>query len=312
MSAGNTRLAIGRIALAAIVAAASAWIALEAHRLAQGPAIPTLPTVTAAVQGDRFRSDLYALPNDPQLGLVEIPAGEFVMGSDPTIDRQAFANERWSSSSYQGRLNLPSYYIGRFEVTVAQYRAFAAATHYPVDFAALAAPEDFPIARVSWADAVTYTQWLTKTLATATGTPEWLRKRLSEGWRFTLPNEAQWEKAARGTDGRIFPWGNFVSREFANFAAPALREVGHFPCPSCPFGLSDMSGNVWELTRSPYQPYPFAAESQRGSPGADSLYVMRGGSYTDAEHTVRTATRGGVDPGARREFIGFRVVLTRD
>jgi len=92
--------------------------------------------------------------------------------------------------------------------------------------------------------------------------------------------------------------------------------VGSFPCPECPYGLSDMSGNVWELTRSPYRPYPYdpTPDSLDNLDSldldADALWVMRGGSYGDPDQNIRAAIRGGADPGARRPFIGFRVVLT--
>jgi formylglycine-generating enzyme required for sulfatase activity len=72
-----------------------------------------------------------------------------------------------------------------------------------------------------------------------------------------------------------------------------------------------MSGNVWEWTRSPYLPYPFDPTLSRVDLAAEALFVMRGGSFTDPERNVRAASRGGADPGARRPFIGFRVVLAR-
>jgi formylglycine-generating enzyme required for sulfatase activity len=70
-----------------------------------------------------------------------------------------------------------------------------------------------------------------------------------------------------------------------------------------------MSGNVWELTRSPFQPYPWSADDQPHAPGADALFVMRGGAFNDPANNVRAAIRGGIDPGARRPFIGFRLVM---
>jgi len=82
-------------------------------------------------------------------------------------------------------------------------------------------------------------------------------------------------------------------------------------CDDCAHGLSDMAGNVWEWTRSPYQPYPFSNDDDLRTIGSDALWVMRGGSFADNAQYVRTANRGGADPGARRPFIGFRVVLTR-
>ena len=70
-----------------------------------------------------------------------------------------------------------------------------------------------------------------------------------------------------------------------------------------------MSGNVWEWTRSPFQPYPFDEGADRVDLEADALWVMRGGSFTDPARNIRTTTRGGADPGARRPFIGFRIAL---
>jgi formylglycine-generating enzyme required for sulfatase activity len=72
-----------------------------------------------------------------------------------------------------------------------------------------------------------------------------------------------------------------------------------------------MSGNVWELTRSPYQPYPYDLEDDKDNLDLDALWVMRGGHFGDSERNVRAAIRGGVDPGARRPFIGFRLAIFR-
>ena len=258
------------------------------------------------------------LPDDDLLGFVEIPAGPFRMGSDPNVDRRAYDNERWSASSYQGTVDVPAFYIARYEVTIAQFRTFVEATAFRVDPEALRGPPDHPVGSVSWPDALAYCRWLERTFEEWSHTPPRLRRLLSDGWRVSLPTEAQWEKAARGTDGRIFPWGDEPRPDRANYrsatTASTTMGVGSFACPECPFGLSDMSGNVWELTRSPYGPYPYDDLTTDNLVNfdldADALWVKRGGSYDDPDQNIRAAIRGGADPGARRPFIGFRVVLT--
>ena len=260
---------------------------------------------------DGFRADAWYLPDDDLLGFVEVPAGPFTMGSDPAVDPRAFDNERWSAGQAQDTVELPAFAIGRHEVTVAQFRAFSdTAGHTSAPETLRGAPEH-PVGSVSWPDALAYCRWLETTLREWSGTPPRLRGWLDAGRRITLPSEAEWEKAARGADGRVYPWGDEPRRDRANFGGTdGPAPVGSFDCPECPFGLSDLSGNVWELTRSPYQPYPYDATDDAGDLAADALFVMRGGSFMDPEGTVRAAVRGGADPGVRRPFIGFRVVIT--
>ena len=258
-----------------------------------------------------FRRDAWYLPDDGLLGFVEIPGGPFIMGSDPTIDRLAFDNERWSPASWQGTVDLPAFLIGRYEVTVAQFGAFVEATGFPADAAALDGPGDNPVTSVSWPDALAYGRWLEDTLRDWQGTPLEVAALLQDGWRIGLPSEAEWEKAARGTDSRVYPWGNDARPGRANYGRPTVAAVGTFECAECAFGLADMSGNVWELTRSPYQPYPYEPADDTDDLAADALWVMRGGHYGDGEQNIRAAIRGGVDPGARRPFIGFRLVISR-
>ena len=270
-----------------------------------------LPSTANPAELSGFRADAWFLPDDELLGFVEIAAGQFVMGSDPAIDALAYDNERWDAARPQGTAYLPAFYIGRYEVTVAQFRAFVEATGYRVDAQALQAPPDHPVASVSWPDVLAYCRWLEATLREWPQTPQPLSRVLRDGWRIGLPSEAEWEKAARGTDGRIYPWGNEPRPDRANYRGIRTTPVGSFDCPECPFGLFDMSGNVWELTRSRYQPYPYDPTDDREDLQADALWVMRGGHFGDPARNVRAAIRGGADPGARRPFIGFRVVISR-
>ncbi len=259
-----------------------------------------------------FAADAWYLPDDGMLGFVEVSAGPFSMGSDPRADPLAYDIERWSATEGQGTVDVPTFYIGRYEVTVAQYASFVAASaHTVVEPAALDAPPDHPVANVSWTDALAYTRWLDGTLRESEEVPAALRALVANGWHVALPTEAQWEKAARGADGRIFPWGDEPGSGNAVFGMRGTAPVGSVPCPECPYGLSDMSGNVWEWTRSPYQPYPYDETDDREGLDSEALWVMRGGAFNDGPQNVRAAGRGGADPGARRPFIGFRVVLTR-
>lgn len=307
---GSGRSAVLAGAAALVIAVwASLWLAES--RSTEASDIPS-PQVNLPQALSGFRADVFYLPDDSLLGFVPIPGGSFVMGSDPGVDSLAFDIEWWGEGRVQGTVDLPRFHIARYETTVAQYGAFVRATGHPVpDAATLRSPPDHPVASVAWTDAVAYARWLDKSLRSAPDTPPTLSRLLSDGWRVALPSEAQWEKAARSDDGRIYPWGDDPSRDRANFRASSTRPVGSFDCPDCAYGLVDLSGNVWEWTRSPYQPYPYDEADDAETVGTDALWVIRGGSFGDPEQFVRAANRGGADPGARRPFIGFRVALVR-
>jgi formylglycine-generating enzyme required for sulfatase activity len=206
-------------------------------------------------------------------------------------------------------VSLPAFFIATTEVTVGQFQAFVAATARTVDARAISGAATLPVTFVTWPEALAYARWLERELPKAAGTPALVRERLAAGWRVTLPTEAQWEKAARGADGRRYPWGNDPRRDRANFQSAGPMPVGQFPCPECAHGLRDMAGNVWEWTRSPYQPYPYTEADDRANLEADALWVIRGGHFGDDARLVRGAARGAAEPGARRAFIGFRVAL---
>ena len=299
------------VPLAALGLVTAVWVALSrAGSLPQSPLI--IDDIANGNLGEvpGFLAEAWQLPDDPLLGFVEIAAGSFLMGSDAVIDPMAFDIERWSSTNAQAVLELPTYYIGRFEVTVAQMRSFVQATGYPIDGQALGGAPGHPATFISWPDALAYSRWLDEILRTSPDTPEVLSTLLEDGGQVTLPTEAEWEKAARGSDGRIYPWGSEPRPDRATYQARGTTAVGSHQCPECPFGLSDMAGNVWEWTRSPYQPYPYDPIDDFEDLENESLWVMRGGSFTDPAHFVRGANRGGADPGARRAFIGFRIAIS--
>lgn len=258
----------------------------------------------------KFNQDALYLPNNYLLGFVKIPSGRFLMGSDPSVDVLAYGNERWSANKKQAEFYLDEYYIGQYEVTVAQYSQFVEATGYPVSDGVLNKPGDHPVTNVSWADALAYCRWLEEALRNNVHYPADVREMLNADWHFSLPNEAQWEKAARGHRGNIYPWGNDLDLARANFNTTGTEAVGSRPCPDCAYGLSDMSGNVWELTRSPFVQYPFTLKISQSDLSKPALWIMRGGSYSDRENNIRAAVRGGIAPGERRPNIGFRIVLS--
>jgi len=277
---------IGRVA----VLAASVWLAGLASLAAQAPAAVPVRGAAHPV-------------------FVEVPAGDFTMGAAAPADPLAFDNERWSREAGSGTVSLPSFFIATTEVTVGQFQAFVTATARTVDARAVAGALTLPVTFVTWPEALAYARWLERELPKAAGTPALVRERLAAGWRVTLPTEAQWEKAARGADGRRYPWGHDPRRDRANFPSAGAVPVGQFPCPECAHGLSDMAGNVWEWTRSPYQAYPYTEADDRANHEADALWVIRGGHFGDDARLVRGAARGAAEPGARRAFIGFRVAL---
>ena len=175
--------------------------------------------------GDSLSVEL-RLPNAPLLGFVEVEASEFVMGSNPALDRLAYENERWSSRQRQGEVYLPSFYISRYETTIAQFGVYAEEVGLDLEQIELAGSPDFAAHNITWSDAVGYAGWLDSKLRSSPSTPEKLKTILDGGGRVTLPSEAEWEKAARGTDGRIFPWGSQPTSDFANFNTGEIHSVG--------------------------------------------------------------------------------------
>ena len=294
---------LGFTLMSVVIVAVALFLAQQQEADDQTPAL-SLP---ANLSG--FSSEHWYLPDDSYMGFVHIPAGGFTMGSNPAVDRMAYGNERWSATRRQGRLELPSFYVARYETSVAQFAAYLNATGQS-SRAVEGLSHDLPITGITWPEALAYTRWLDLTLRQSDQTPAELSAFLESGGRVTLPSEAEWEKAARGTEGQVFPWRSGPPPESVNFNSSEIRAVNAMDCSECAWGLSDMAGNVWEMTTSPMQPYPYSEADDLEALDGQALWVMRGGSFADGLGNIRAAGRGGVDPGVRNDAIGFRLVIS--
>ncbi|MBI5305549.1 MAG: formylglycine-generating enzyme family protein [Chloroflexi bacterium] len=235
---------------------------------------------------------ILALAPDLAMEFVRVPAGEFLMGSHPD-DLLAYDDE-----TPQHKIYLLDYFIGKYPVTIAQFDVFARATKLatrtPLD--TVDPHADHPVTQVSWHDAYAFGAWLSKLKGL------WIR----------LPSEAEWEKAARGADGRSWSWGNHApTPDLANIESPGktTTRVGAFsPRGDSPYGCADMIGNVWEWTRSLFKPYPYQNDDWREQTGDLGMRVVRGGSFFSKPNRARCASRLRQPPNNRFEKdIGFRV-----
>jgi formylglycine-generating enzyme required for sulfatase activity len=224
--------------------------------------------------------------------LCDVPAGGFLFGSDPINDTGAYDNELPQHS-----MGLTAYKIARYPVTVAEYACFVrAGQQEPDNWQQQLGKPDHPVAHISWYDAVAYAQWL----SACAGQP----------WR--LPSEAEWEKATRGTDGRIYPWDDTFRRTRCNTSEGkrgGTTPVGSYPKGVSPYGALDMIGNVWEWTNSIIRPYPYDASDGREATESLEHRVLRGGSWDFSAWEARAAFRFDFHPGAALDDFGFRLVL---
>jgi formylglycine-generating enzyme len=265
---------------AAIRAGCAAFLLLTLQEVAQeskplGPA----PSVTLS------------LSNNTQQGsdgveMVLIPAGAFRLGSlegepDETPPRTVF---------------LPAFYIDKYEVTHEQYAKFILATGYqaPVDWPVGKMPPKlarYPVVNVSFADAEAFARWAGK----------------------RLPTEAEWEKACRGVDGRVYPWGNAPAGKKTASGADGKEHthpVGSFPDDQSPYGVMDMAGNVWEWTADWYDAYP--GNGRLELEFGRKYRVIRGGGAIDfygIAATRRCADRARCVPYGTYDALGFRCVM---
>lgn len=262
------------------------------HDPIESPLVGTLPIKTITT------------PKDNAV-MVYVPAGEFLMGtSDEDIELYKkifplrriarFDNERPQRSVY-----VDAFYIDKFEVTNQQYKQFLAETGYEpthyLDYEPHNAP-DFPAAVLEWEDAVAYTNWAGK----------------------RLPTEAEWEKAARGTDGRIWPWGNeWDGTKLSGNDGTGLKDgyretapVGQFPQGASPYGAHDMAGNLWEWVADWYDPNYYRnapTNINPKGPEAGDGHILKGGGWAENLDFTRCANRLGGNPGSL--IRGFRCAM---
>ncbi len=255
--------------------------------------VPVLLMVLAApLSGDEEK---YIRPEGTKGGeMVLVPAGEFKMGCNRRRDRHCDGDERPYHTVY-----LDAYYIDRYEVTNSQYRKCVDTLECRevrkyTDFEG----PDQPVVGVSWHDARSYCEWAGK----------------------ALPTEAQWEKAARGEHGRVFPWGNYRCgcdcaiqewRQDYGCGKDAPWKVGSAKKGKSPYGAEDMAGNVWEWTADWYGPdyYDDSPDKNPGGPEQGEHKVKRGGCYANVWNYLRTSDRSKGAPTSVSKSTGFRCVL---
>ena len=255
-------------------------------------------------EGKKVAAERAKLPAHDDM--VKIPAGTFLMGSDKKVDRNAYLPE-----FPQRKVYLDAYEIDKFEVTTVQFLKFVLATNRPPlidwqydggNFQETMASH--PVMHVSWFDADAYCKWAGK----------------------RLPTSAEWEKAARGEDGRIYPWGNEpagLSR--ANFGRtglsgpvrdrperlllyPPIISVDKYENAVSPYGVYQLSGNVAEWTADWYYPNYYKKAPDRNPKGPDkgTQRAFRGGGWIDSTPSVRPAQRNGTEPNTKMNWLGFR------
>ncbi len=317
------------VGLAAAVTAYAAAQERPAERVSPAPEVNLNAVVwrTPEPPAEPQAGDVWVNPTDG-MEMVYVAAGWFILGTrdeqidawlsdHPTDERSEFEDEQ-----PQCRVNLPAYWMGRTEVTNAHYLRFVTATGHqtPEHWESGRPPaglENFPVVYVSWEEARAYCEWA--------------------GLR--LPTELEWEKAARGTDGRIFPWGNgwdrnrcrnFEAITGESYASPfqwlsdlhfwlrgheAVREgpaaVGSYPSGASPYGCQDMAGNVWEWCQDWYdeEAYRRYARGDLTLPSSAIERAIRGGSWLNGRPTrFRCAYRRSSHPDYRYFSDGFRCV----
>jgi formylglycine-generating enzyme required for sulfatase activity len=264
--------------------------------------------------------------------VMHVPGGAFLMGTnDEQIEWLAQRLDEARVWQQDGRfareqppheVSLPGFEIGRYPLTVGEYRAFVEAGGYAErsywtgcgwdwrEAQDIRAPrwwesdrwaghDRLPVIGVSWYEALAYCRWLSSVTGRACG----------------LPTEAQWERAARGADGRLYPWGDAPVASHSNTRASGPGQtlpVGrHSPAGDSPYGCAEMGGNASEWTLSRYRPYPYQGDDGRNDVAGEAERVIRGGSWFKPLLRARAAARGMNDPLFRDHDVGFRLACSR-
>ena len=261
--------------------------------------------------------------------MVLVPAGSFTMGTSlDQIERLVTSPggqdaARWRDQGRFAReqpahtVHLPAYLISRHPATVKEYRTFVEAEGYRErrfwteagwawrQAGGITAPlwweqdrgaadDRLPVFDVTWYEAQAYCRWLAELTGRA----------------YRLPTEAEWEKAARGPAGQLFPWGEVFDPACANTCEGGLAQIVDVdtfsPAGDSPYRCAGMGGNVSQWTSSRYQPYPYDADDDREDLTGDALRVIRGGSFVKDALRARTAARGMNDPWFHDDDVGLR------
>ncbi len=242
--------------------------------------------------------------------MITIPAGSFWMGTSEMHVKYLLEKEDWASEWFNSDLflveqpmhqvTLPAYEIAKYPVTNNEYYLFIYNVGYrvPKTWEGFHAPiglEDHPVTGVSRKDVEEYIKWINSTT----------------GQNYRLPSEAEWEKAARGSDQRLYPWGdNFDPwRCNTNESRKKLTSpVGSYsPGGDSPYEVADMVGNVWEWTRSNFQPYPYKSDDGRETRTQGAKGVVRGGAWYYSRALARVSSREAALEDYLSTSLGFRL-----
>lgn len=263
-----------------------AWSSSSCRTEQRGGHTPASPSPTASPPAQASTGERWTNPVDGA-ELLYVPAGPFIMGS----------NEGDPDEAPMYAETIGGFWIYRCEVTNRQFAKFVKETGYVTEPERDGSPDtwrehyppgqgDYPVVNITWSDATAYCNWAAM-------------------W---LPSEKQWEKAARGTDGRTWPWGNEWSTGMANTFESRFRSaapVGSFPQGASPYGCLDMAGNVWEWCAEWYAPYP--GNPDQKPPGVKGR-ARRGGYWFHKRDRARCANRGWYPPAEFSTQLGFRCV----